>query len=499
MTQIIDSASTVDTLRDAAARPDRRHLQLAVGSRLRWRVGCLLADGAMLALAGAAAAIGSTAAGVESLSSGWTLAYCALVLGLLAARGLYGLGVGVRTFDDLRRVVGAASLAAISLLAFAALVGAGGDAIDQLLRLWLFSSVYLAAGRTAIYWSRRRELIAGEGLRPTLIVGAGRVGRLAAQRLTQMPHLGLKPIGYLDKEPRSDDGDGQVLPVLGASWDLEQVVREHDVEQVIITFSTAPDDVLLRLVRRCEELGVAVAVVPRLYEQTTTRLSVDHVGGLPLVSAHPSDPRGLHYAVKYTVDRIVALALLVLLSPVLLGAAMATYASVGRPIFFRQPRVGRDGVEFDMLKFRTMHGSPDDRGELDAQWADRQLNGAAAPGSTGPGVDPRTRVGSLLRRSSLDELPQLFNVLLGHMSLVGPRPERTHYVRRFEGNVYRYAERHRVKSGITGWAQVNGLRGQTSLDDRVEWDNYYIENFSLWFDVKILLLTVAAVFKFNSD
>jgi exopolysaccharide biosynthesis polyprenyl glycosylphosphotransferase len=498
--QLIDPAPTVERFHELSARPRRRHFALGLGGHLRWRLGCLVADVAMLALAGVATAIGATAAGVTSVSGAWTVGYCLLVLSLLAARGLYGATFGVRTFDDLRRIVGATTLAAISLLAVAALVGAGADTVDQSLRLWLYATAYLAAGRTALYWSQRQERIAGEGLRPTLIVGAGRVGRLTAQRLTQMPQLGLKPIGYLDKEPLADSGDGPLVPVLGASWDLERIVREHEVEQVIITFSTAPDDVLLRLVRRCEELGVAVAVVPRLYERTTTRLSVEHVGGLPLVSAHPSDPRGLHYVVKYAVDRLVSLALLFVLAPVLLGAAVATYLSVGRPILFRQRRIGRDGVEFDMLKFRTMRGSPDDRGELDARWAERQLGGRSlGVVASSANDDPRTRVGSFLRRSSLDELPQLLNVLRGHMSLVGPRPERTHYVRRFEGNVYRYGERHRVKSGITGWAQVNGLRGQTSLDDRVEWDNYYIENFSLWFDVKILLLTVAAVFKLTSD
>jgi exopolysaccharide biosynthesis polyprenyl glycosylphosphotransferase len=500
MAQLIDPAPTVDGFHELSARTERRHFALGLGGQLRWRLGCLAADVAMLALAGVATSIGATAAGVGSVSSGWTLGYCVLVLSLIAARGLYGATFGVRTFDDLRRIVGATTLAAISLLAAAAFVGAGSDTVDQSLRLWLYATAYLTAGRTALYWSQRQERIAGKGLRPTLIVGAGRVGRLTAQRLAQMPQLGLKPIGYLDKEPLADNGEGPMVPVLGASWDLEQVVREHDVEQVIITFSTAPDDVLLRLVRRCEELGVAVAVVPRLYERTTTRLSVEHVGGLPLVSAHPSDPRGLHYAVKYTVDRLVSLALLFALAPVLVGAAVATYLSVGRPILFRQRRIGRDGVEFDMLKFRTMRGSPDDRGELDARWAERQLGGRAlGVAATSAKSDPRTRVGSFLRRSSLDELPQLLNVLMGHMSLVGPRPERTHYVRRFEGNVYRYGERHRVKSGITGWAQVNGLRGQTSLDDRVEWDNYYIENFSLWFDLKILFLTVAAVFKLTSD
>jgi exopolysaccharide biosynthesis polyprenyl glycosylphosphotransferase len=305
-----------------------------------------------------------------------------------------------------------------------------------------------------------------------------------------MPQLGLKPVGYLDKEPLAAEGNGPMLPVLGASWDLEQVVREHGVEQVIITFSTAPDDVLLRLVRRCEELGVAVAVVPRLYERTTTRLTVDHIGGLPLVAAHPSDPLGLHFAVKYVIDRVVSLLLIVLLAPVLAAAAIATHVSLGRPILFKQRRVGRDGVEFDMLKFRTMR--------LETGPSQFELKNGLAPGGV-EGTDRRSRAGRFLRRASLDELPQLFNVVRGEMSLIGPRPERPEYAAEFDTSVYRYAERQRVKSGITGWAQVQGLRGQTSIADRAEWDNYYIENFSLWFDVKILLLTVAAVFKLNSD
>ncbi len=148
-----------------------------------------------------------------------------------------------------------------------------------------------------------------------------------------------------------------------------------------------------------------------------------------------------------------------------------------------------------MLKFRTMRGVPEERGEADADWALQQLNGSGqAPAEAAAGDDLRTPAGKLMRRLSIDELPQLFNVLLGHMSLVGPRPERVDYVRQFESNIYRYGDRHRVKSGITGWAQANGLRGKTSLSDRVEWDNYYIENFSLWLDVKILLMTFAAVF-----
>jgi exopolysaccharide biosynthesis polyprenyl glycosylphosphotransferase len=306
------------------------------------------------------------------------------------------------------------------------------------------------------------------------------------------------------------NGEGVPLPLLGASWDLEYVIADRDVEHVIIAFSTAPHDVMLSMVRRCQKLGVTVSHVPRLFEASVERHTIEHLGGLPIVTAHPADPEGWQFIAKHAIDRVVAALALLILSPVLIGLAIATKLSTGGPVLFRQSRVGRDGIEFDMLKFRTMRGSPNRHGESDADWAAEILgtgNGNASHSipppplrrrSLQPGREPedrRTRLGRFMRRCSLDELPQIWNVARGDMSLVGPRPERIGYVRRFEHKVHRYSDRHRVKSGITGWAQVNGLRGKTSLPDRVEWDNYYIENWSLWLDFKIALLTVGAFFR----
>ena len=179
---------------------------------------------------------------------------------------------------------------------------------------------------------------------------------------------------------------------------------------------------------------------------------------------------------------------------------IAIRLTMGSPVLFRQLRIGNDGREFYMLKLRTMRGSPEQDGEADIDWALEQL--AEGEGSDPVGRqngsekaddDRRTVLGRTLRRFSLDELPQLWNVARGDMAIVGPRPERVSYARRFEQSIYRYAERHRVKSGITGWAQVNGLRGRTSLSDRVEWDNYYIENWSPWLDLKIIFMTIVCV------
>jgi exopolysaccharide biosynthesis polyprenyl glycosylphosphotransferase len=453
----------------------------------------------MLLAAALAASLGSQAASVDAAPVGWLLLFSALVVAGFAARGMYRPRLRADILDDLRGVVTSTSLAAMAVLTLRELLTEPADLSAESIRPWAFATVYLAAGRVALHWSRTQARRQGEALRPTLIVGAGQVGRLMATRLLAQPELGLKPIGFLDRDPIAASEDEARLPVLGASWDLERVIAEHGVQQVIVTFSTAPHQVLLRLVQRCEDLGVDVAFVPRLFERMSQRLSIDYFGGVPLVVPRRPNPKGLQFAVKYAIDRVLAAALLVLVSPVLVGAAIAVWLSLGRPLFFRQRRVGRDGREFDMLKFRTMRGSPEERGEADADWARQQLGGAgpddAAPRAIPQAEDGRTRVGQFLRGTSIDELPQLLNVLLGHMSVVGPRPERSHYVRLFEQSVYRYSDRHRVKSGITGWSQVNGLRGKTSLADRVEWDNYYIENWSLWLDFKILLLTFVSVFR----
>jgi exopolysaccharide biosynthesis polyprenyl glycosylphosphotransferase len=461
-----------------------------------WALARLVLDAAMLTAAGFAAVLGSSAAGVPEAPVEWLVLYGVLVAGTLGLRGMYRTRLSADLLEDLRGVLVATSVSAIAVLTLRELFTEPDDLSAQVLRPWMFATVYVAAGRAALHWSLTRARRQGESLRPTLIIGAGRVGRLTAERLLAEPERGLKPIGFLDKEPLEVDGLDSV-PVLGASWDLDRVVAEHGIEQVIVTFSTAPNEVLLRLVRRCEQLGLAVSFVPRLFERMTLRLDVDYLGGIPLVTARAPNPYGWQFAVKHVLDRVIAAGLLLVLSPVLLASALVVWISMGRPIFFRQPRVGRDGHEFEILKFRTMSGDPRRRGEADAEWARAQLNGDAAVRDAvkPPDDDRSTRVGNILRGFSIDELPQLFNVVMGDMSLVGPRPERVHYVDLFERSVYRYGDRLRVKSGITGWAQVNGLRGQTSLADRVEWDNHYIENWSLWLDLKILLLTAFVVLR----
>jgi exopolysaccharide biosynthesis polyprenyl glycosylphosphotransferase len=471
--------------------------------RLRLAVGCFVSDVAMLGAA-VVVQLSSPAEGGRPSTPAWSLLFAGLVLAMFAARGAYAPRLRLRLLEDLRSVVSVVSIAAMAVITIRVLTGQDGRVAAETVHYWVLALLLVGAGRTAVLRSEGRARRRGETARPALIVGAGKMGRLTAKRLLEEPEIGLRPVGFVDPDPLdADAGEGVAgaLPVLGDSSDLDRIVSEHGVQHVIVTFSRGSHEPLLALVRRCRELHVQVSILPRLFEVEGERISVERLGGLPLISLGGADPRGWQFKLKYGIERAVAgLALLVTL-PLFAAATAGVKLTMGGPVFFRQRRVGADGREFDMLKLRTMKGRPEEDEEADIDWALEELvrNGGAAPDlgnlPAWPSIsnDRRTRLGRMLRRFSLDELPQLWHVLRGEMSLIGPRPERVTYVRYFEQSIYRYADRHRVKSGITGWAQVNGLRGKTSLRDRVEWDNYYIENWTPWLDFKILLLTFACV------
>jgi exopolysaccharide biosynthesis polyprenyl glycosylphosphotransferase len=467
------------------------HVEVAArrrrNARLHWLAVCLAVDTATLTAAAVASMVGARESGLAWSFSAWTLAYALLTLALFQNRGLYQLRIRIPVFDDVRRIAVATSVAATTVLTVQLLVAPRSSA-SEILRPWVFALVYVTAGRIALYWSQTKARAAGETVRPTLIIGAGRVGRVVARRLLAQPQLGLRPVGFVDAAPLLEHEDDELeLPVAGGAEDIEQAIQMYAIEHLVVTFSNERDDVLLALVNRAEALGVTVSIVPRLYEKVPERITVEHLGGLPLITPHATNPRGVAVALKYVLDRLVGAVLVLVAAPFLVGSAIAVYVSMGRPICFRQTRVGRDGRMFEILKFRSMKLPTAEELEIQAHAIAEGLPGGVE------GVDRRTSVGTFLRKTSLDELPQLLNVLRGDMSVVGPRPERPEFVSKFEGSVYRYTDRHRVKSGITGWAQVHGLRGKTSIDDRAEWDNWYVENFSLWLDVKILFMTARAV------
>ena len=494
------SAPTPDRLREAD-RPDSPPPRGAKSSRTsrRYQRRALIADIAMLAVAtGLVVVISPTVSpsgDVPNEPLVWSITFSALVALLFGLNGMYKPPLRPDTLDVLRAVLAQTALAATLTIVARVILTNQAYVSAETARHWLPAVVLLAAGRTALLWLESHARARGDGDRATLVVGAGIVGRRVARRLIEEPELGLRPVAFLDDDPREGDSVTAAIPVRPLSDDLEDLVSRHRISHVIVAFSTAGHDELLRVSRRCWELGLSLSVVPRLFEIEGGRVSTEHLGGLPLVELQPSDPRGWQFRVKYAIDRVVSAIALVVLAPLFAGAALAVLLSIGRPVLFRQRRVGIDGREFDMLKFRTLETSAE-AGEADAEWAASQLGGRPIAGYV-PMEGRITRAGRFLRRSAIDELPQLWNVCRGDMSLIGPRPERTAYVRQFSPDIYRYPERHRVKSGLTGWSQVNGLRGSTSLADRVEWDNHYIENWSLWMDFKILMRTLPAVFRYT--
>ncbi|HUA75945.1 MAG TPA: exopolysaccharide biosynthesis polyprenyl glycosylphosphotransferase [Solirubrobacteraceae bacterium] len=423
------------------------------------------------------------------------LAFPLVVLLLFYLRGLYRTRLRALILDGVVPVVSAISIGAMAVAVLGLLVNGHAPRQSEFVRTWLFALIGVGFGRIVLSslqrWARARRMVG----KPVLIMGAGVVGAQVARRLETHPEYGLAPIGFLDEDPRSiAEVGGRDLPVLGTVEDIDETVARTGVRNLIVAFSSVTDERVSRLIQRCQELGIEVSVVPRMFDTINNRVGYDTVGGLPLMSFTMVDPRGLQFAIKHGFDRVLAFLFLILLSPVIVLSALAVRLSSSGPVLFRQNRVGRDGKAFDLYKFRSMRMQDGhiDPGDDDPGPLEHLLGGDTAPGGV-EGEDRRTAVGRFLRRTSFDELPQLFNVLRGEMSLIGPRPERPEFVELFNQDIVRYDDRHRVKSGITGWAQVHGLRGQTSLAERVEWDNYYIANWSLGLDLKILALTVVAL------
>ncbi|MDQ6835056.1 MAG: exopolysaccharide biosynthesis polyprenyl glycosylphosphotransferase [Actinomycetota bacterium] len=490
--------------------PTRRIVSDRRGSRLVDQVGAylvharawgqirLLTDAIVLYVA-AAGALFADPNVAQIGSNRWVAAgFPLLALAMLHARQGSHERLRESILGNLANVLGVVSLAAMSTIAGQSLI-ANSQSLGIAPRLWLFSVVYLGGVRAVLISARNRALRVERLATPTLIVGAGRIGALLVKRLNDEPSYGLFPVGFLDADPLTDAQHTltRSVPVLGGHDNLAEAITATGARHVILAFSSEPDHLLVAKARQCDEIGVGVSLVPRLYESINERATLDYVGGLPLLTLRNIDPRSWQFAIKHAFDRSVAALSLVVVSPIMLALAIAVRLSSPGPILFRQPRIGRDGHEFTMLKFRSMRGSPLDLGEADATWAAGVLSGPETASDEAAVESRVTRVGRLMRTTSLDELPQLINVIRGDMSLVGPRPERVAYVRDFERFVARYSDRHRVKSGITGWAQVNGLRGQTSVADRVEWDNYYIRNWSVWLDLRIIFLTIAEILKFR--
>jgi exopolysaccharide biosynthesis polyprenyl glycosylphosphotransferase len=340
--------------------------------------------------------------------------------------------------------------------------------------LFLVSVIVLTIiGRTIVRVIVEKRHRDGKDLDRVLIAGNGELARAVLERMkSHHAQLGFHIAGYLR------NGDTAELPgiaCLGTISDAEAVVKEHAIDHVFVALPHASSQAMMELLDRLVRNCISIHVVPDLLQFMVLRSRVEDLDGLPTINLSDTRLDGWSRFVKRAFDLVVASAALLVLSPVMLLVSLLIWLEDRGPIFYRQMRMGLDGKSFDIVKFRSMRVGAE--AETGAVWAKKD--------------DPRrTRIGSFIRSWSLDELPQLWNVLLGDMSVIGPRPERPEFVEQFRTEFPHYMLRHKVRAGMTGWAQVHGWRGNTSIRMRIEHDLYYIENWSLLLDCKILFMTV---------
>lgn len=340
---------------------------------------------------------------------------------------------------------------------------------------WLTATLLLVAShmfvRNILMMFRRQ----GKNLRYVLIAGAGELGREVAERIELHPEMGFKVVGFLTTQVSKIGTLIDGYPVLGMLDDVSKHIREHTVDKLFITLPMNSQADIERVLLNIDEESVDIKVVPDLMQYMSLSGGVDNFDGLPIINLTESPLYGWNIVFKRLTDIMISLTAIIITGPLMLLIALIIKLESRGPIFYIQDRVGLDREVFKIFKFRSMKiGAENDTGPI---W-------------TKENDDRRTRLGVLLRQTSLDELPQFFNVLIGDMSMVGPRPERQVFIEDFKKTVPHYMLRLRMKAGITGWAQVNGWRGNTSLEKRIEHDLYYIKNWSLLFDIKILVKTL---------
>ena len=341
------------------------------------------------------------------------------------------------------------------------------------------AALLILVARYGLRRTRARSWRKGDGIDRVVVVGSGASADLILQRIRMFPDYGYQVVGVVADGLKAGDLFGGA-DVLGTPGNLRQVVMDRKVNLVFVAAPDLSQDAILELVDSCRECGTDFRIVPSMLEIMTSRVSGDQLDGIPLLQfRHGLDVDAAKATSKRALDLVVAGLGLIIISPVLLVIAVLVKLSSPGPVLIHQERTGLDEKTMVMHKFRTMRADAESK---------------TGPVWTATNDPRRTWIGQILRRFSLDELPQLWNVIAGEMSLVGPRPERPVFVEDFKTKLDRYADRHLVRPGLTGWAQVNDLRGQTSVEERLIYDLYYIENWSLAFDLKIILITLFRVF-----
>lgn len=394
--------------------------------------------------------------------------------------GLYRPMRGVRRIREIWLLLNANALSILLLLSFTYLLREKSVPYSRLVFVYfgLLATIFTLLQRASVRFLLREVRRRGYNLRYLLIVGAGNVAGDIATRLRLHRELGLQLVGCLSKTGEESRGP-KGIPIVGSYDELSVLIQKLDIDQVMVCLPLEDNALLPDIMTQIGDSLVDVRIVPDIYQFVTLGGEIEEFEGLPVINLRSTQLDGINLVAKRLLDIVLGSLLLFLLSPLLLVLALLVKFTSRGPVLFKQERVSVDGSHFSILKFRTMRTDAEERG----------------PGWTTEGDSRVTKLGGLLRKWSLDELPQLVNVIRGDMSMVGPRPERPVFIKEFRTHIPRYMLRHKVPAGITGWAQVNGWRGDTSIDKRIECDLYYIENWSLLLDLKILFLTIFRGFR----
>ncbi|MGJ3237643.1 MAG: undecaprenyl-phosphate glucose phosphotransferase [Anaerolineae bacterium] len=408
-----------------------------------------------------------------------------LIVAIFYFNQLYHLRRTFSRFDQARRIIGIASLGAVLVYGVQELVFRNTLLYENYPRsmfvyVWFFSVIFAVLGRELHRLLQVRLRMQGIATDNLLIVGTGRIARDIIGKITNRPSLGYNIVGVVTS---AEEHQGRMVgyPIIGNFPDLPAIIDTYHVQQIIIALPDAHRSELVELVTLCQRGSVDIKIYPDIFAYMAGDMNVDDLGGTPLLTVRDIALRGWKLSLKRGLDLFGSMIGLIVLSPWMLLTALLLYLEDGGPPFYTQERMGLDGRPFPMVKFRSMRVDAD-------QIADWTVEN-----------DPRvTRIGRFMRRTNWDEIPQLINVLLGHMSLVGPRPEQPQYVIQFRDQIPDYMSRHREKGGMTGWAQVNGMRGDTSIARRTTFDLWYIENWSLWLDIKIILSTIIQTISGNN-
>jgi exopolysaccharide biosynthesis polyprenyl glycosylphosphotransferase len=378
--------------------------------------------------------------------------------------------------DELTAIFSAVSIGTLIGIAIAAFIFKSDNVQYDYPRImvvyaWLLTILLVLLMRGIQSRIQRRLQARGFGRTRVAVIGAGDPAMTVVQRIQQTPRLGYDIVGMISADGQRPWPD---LRTLGSVDEARAIIEREQLDEVIIAIPNADSEQLLDVISKCDRSTIGIKVVPDMFQMMAGQMSIGELGGLPLLNMRDVALRGWKLTLKRAVDIVGSAVGLVFGAPIFFFLAALVKLDSPGPALFSQERMGIDGRRFFVIKFRSMRIDAEKSGP---QWTMKN--------------DPRrTRLGTMLRRTNLDELPQLINVLLGDMSLVGPRPEQPYYVEQFRAQIPRYMERHREKAGMTGWAQVNGLRGDTSIEERTKYDLWYIENWSVWLDIKIILLTL---------